>query len=219
MADGIELVHELQNRLDGDPELAAAFAALTPGRRKGWNIHVGGAKQAATRERRIDKAMPKILAGLGHLDRDDTSGSARKPLVKNADGVVLLSGGNPQIAKGDGPEPVAAYLDAMPEWKQRIGTHLDALIERAVPEVRKAVRWNSPFYGVDGLGWFASFHCFDRYVKVTFLNGASLDPLPPVESKDAKSRFVHIGQDDEIDDALYESWFQQASTISGWDGF
>jgi hypothetical protein len=215
--DEVETVPELAARLAADTELAAAFEALTPGRRKGWNIHIGQAKQTATRERRIDKAVPKILAGKGHLDRDDSK--PRKPLKPNADGVVLLSGGNPQIPKGDGPEPVAAYLAAMPDWRQGIGRHLDSLIEQALPEVRKAVRWNQPFYGVDGQGWFASFHCFDRYVKVTFLNGVGLDPQPPIGGKDPDARHVHIHQDDDIDDARWENWISQAAALPGWDGF
>lgn len=219
MAEEFELVEELKRRLATDPELASAFEALTPGRRKGWNIHIGQAKQAETRERRLDKAVPKILAGKGHFDRDDGGRATRKAPVKNADGVVLLAGGNPQIAKADGPEPVAAYLDAMPDWRQGIGRHLDSLIERAVPDVAKAVRWNSPFYGVEGLGWFVSFRCFDRYVKVTFLNGAKLEPVPPIDGKEPDVRYAHIGEGDEIDDTVYLEWMHQASTIPGWDGF
>jgi hypothetical protein len=217
MSEQVELVEELQNRLNDDPELAAAFAALTPGRQRGYNFHVAKAKQAATRERRIDSCRPKILAGLGLQDRDPAT--PRKPLKPQADGTVLLSGGNPQIAKGDGPEPVEAYLAAIPGWKQGIGRHLDGLIVDVVPDVRKAVRWNSPFYGVEGLGWFASYHCFDRYVKVTFLNGARLDPPPPVDGKDPDARYHHIHQGDDIDDGVYRSWLQQASTIPAWDGF
>ncbi|MEL7157733.1 MAG: DUF1801 domain-containing protein [Actinomycetota bacterium] len=131
----------------------------------------------------------------------------------------MLSGGNPQIPKGDGPEPVAAYLDAMPGWKQVVGRRLDALIEQAVPDVRRAVRWNSPFYGVDGEGWFASFHCFDRYVKVTFLNGARLDPAPPVESADPDTRYAHVHEDEMIDEARFLHWFTQAASQPGWAGF
>lgn len=104
----------------------------------------------------------------------------------------LLAGGNPQIAKGDGEQPVQAYLAAMPGWKQAVGRRLDALITEVVPDVRKAVRWNSPFYGVAGRGWFLSFHCFTRYVKVSFLNGASLDPLPLEPSKDPHTRYLHV---------------------------
>ena len=84
----------------------------------------------------------------------------------------LLSGGNPQIAKADGDAPVQAYIAAMPGWKRDVGRRLDALITRTVPGVRKAVKWNSPFYGMEGQGWFLNFHCFTRYVKVAFFRGA-----------------------------------------------
>lgn len=128
---------------------------------------------------------------------------------------ILLSGGNPQIAKGDGDAPVQAYIAAMPDWKQDIGRHLDTLIERTVPAVRKAVRWNSPFYGVEGQGWFLSFHCFTKYIKITFLNGSSLDPLPPVESKHESTRYFHIHENDTIDDAQWVTWIKQASELPG----
>jgi hypothetical protein len=127
----------------------------------------------------------------------------------------LLSGGNPQIPKGDGDAPVQAYIDAMPGWKRDVGRRLDALVEHTVPNVRKAVRWNSPFYGVEGKGWFLSFHCFTKYVKVAFLNGASLRPLPPVESKHQTVRYVHIHEDDQIDEALVANWIRQAAELPG----
>ncbi len=133
--------------------------------------------------------------------------------------VRLLSGGNPQIARADGDAPVQAYIAAMPEWKTGVGRRLDDLITRTVPDVRKAVRWNSPFYGVEGQGWFLSYHVFTRYVKVTFLNGSSLDPLPPVESKDKDTRYYHIYEDGVIDEELVASWIRQASVIPGWKGF
>lgn len=131
----------------------------------------------------------------------------------------LLSGGNPQIPKGDGDEPVQAYLGAMPGWKSSVGRRLDDLVVDVVPGVRKAVRWNSPFYGVEGNGWFLSFHCFTKYVKVTFLNGSSLEPLPPVGSKDPNARYVHVGEDGAIDEQQMRDWIRQASTVPGWDGF
>ena len=130
----------------------------------------------------------------------------------------LLSGGNPQIPKGDGDAPVQAYIAAMPGWKREAGARLDLLIERTVPGVRKAVRWNSPFYGSEGGGWFISFHCFTRYIKVTFFDGASLQPLPPVGAKDPKARYFHIYEDDEVDEAALTSWVKQASELPGWDG-
>ena len=131
---------------------------------------------------------------------------------------VLLSGGNPQIPKGDGDAPVQAYIAAMPEWKRDIGTALDALIVRAVPDVRKAVRWNSPFYGVEGEGWFLSYHVFTRYVKVTFFKGSSLDPIPPGGSKgkDKDSRWIDI-REDGLDEAQMTRWVQQAAKLPGWD--
>ena len=132
-----------------------------------------------------------------------------------ADEPTLLSGGNHQIAKADGDAPVQEYIEAMPGWKHDVGRRLDALIERAVPEVRKAVRWNSPFYGVEGRGWFLSYHCFTKYVKVTFLNGASLSPPPPVESKHEDVRYFHIHEDHELDEELVTSWIRQAAELPG----
>jgi hypothetical protein len=128
---------------------------------------------------------------------------------------VLLSGGNPQIARGDGDPPVQAYIAAMPGWKSDVGHRLDALIERAVPDVRKAVRWNSPFYGVEGQGWFLSYHCFTKYVKVTFFRGTSLSPVPPVASKQEEVRYFHIHEDDELDEETLTNWIRQASDLPG----
>ena len=127
----------------------------------------------------------------------------------------LLSGGNPQIPKGDGDVPVQAYIAAMPGWKREVGQYLDSLIERSVPDVRKAVRWNSPFYGIEDRGWFLSFHCFTKYVKVTFLNGGSLRPVPPVTSKYEHVRYFHIHEGDEPDEGLLVSWLEQASGLPG----
>lgn len=141
-------------------------------------------------------------------------------MTENNDAEVkLLSGGNPQITKGDGDKPVQAYIAAMPEWKGVIGRHLDDLIGETVPGVAKAVRWNSPFYGVDGNGWFLSYHCFTKYVKVTWLNGSQLDPLPPVASKDASVRYLHIAADDDIDDDQLRDWIRQAAALPGDDLF
>ena len=130
----------------------------------------------------------------------------------------LLSGGNPQIAKADGDAPVQAYIAAMPGWKREVGRRLDALITRTVPGVRKAVKWNSPFYGMEGQGWFLNFHCFTRYVKVAFFRGASLRPVPPGESKDKNVRYVDLHQDDPIDEARLAAWVKQASRLPGWGG-
>ena len=129
--------------------------------------------------------------------------------------VVLLSGGNPQIAKGDGDAPVQAHIAAMPEWKQAIGRQLDAVIERTVPDVRKAIRWNSPFYGVEGRGWFLSFHVFTRYVKVTFFKGTSLEPMPPGTSKHDEVRYLDV-HEGEFDEAQMADWVKQAAALPGW---
>lgn len=131
------------------------------------------------------------------------------------DDVKLLSGGNPQIPKGDGDAPVQAYLAAMPDWKGVIGRHIDDLVGEIVPDVCKAVRWNSPFYGIEGDGWFLSFHCFTKYVKLTWLNGAQLDPLPPIAATDERVRYSHIAADDVIDDDQLRAWIRQASGAPG----
>lgn len=128
----------------------------------------------------------------------------------------LLSGGNPQIAKGDGDAPVQAYIAAMPGWKSAAGKRLDTLIGQHVPGVKKAVRWNSPLYGVEGRGWFASFHCFTKYIKVTLFRGALLDPVPPVASKDAQVRYFHIFEDEPFDETLVIGWLKQAAALPGW---
>lgn len=135
--------------------------------------------------------------------------------AKSAGQPVLLSGGNPQIPKGYGDEPVQAYIAAMPGWKQQIGRQIDRLIVRAVPKVRKAVKWNSPFYGMQDDVWFASFHCFNKYVKVTFLNGGSLRPQPPGESKYPYVRYLDIHQDEPLDEAQFIDWIKQASKLPG----
>jgi hypothetical protein len=130
--------------------------------------------------------------------------------------VALLSGGNPQIAKAEGDAPVRAYIAAMPGWKRAVGKRLDALITKSAPNVQKAVKWNSPFYGIEGKGWFLSFHVFTRYVKVTFFRGASLRPVPPGPSKDKNVRYLDIHEDDELDEAQMASWVQQAAALPGW---
>jgi len=130
----------------------------------------------------------------------------------------LLSGGNPRIAKAEGNAPVQAYIAAMPDWKREVGRRLDAIVTRTVPGVRKAVKWNSPFYGVEGRGWFLSFHCFSRYVKVGFFRGASLKPLPPGASKQKDVRYLDIHVEDELDEAQLAKWVKQASRLPGWGG-
>jgi hypothetical protein len=159
-----------------------------------------GEKAAAAKAARPRKAVAKS--------------SASKPAEAAAP--VLLAGGNPQIAKAEGDAPVQAYLAAMPGWKGDVGRRLDALIVSTVPNVRKAVRWNSPFYGVEGRGWFLNFHCFTKYVKVAFFRGSSLRPLPPGESKNQDTRYLDIHEDDQVDQELLASWIRQASELPGW---
>ena len=138
--------------------------------------------------------------------------SAKRPAAKP----VLLSGGNPQIAKGDGAAPVQAYIAAMPGWKRDIGRQLDALIVRTVPDVHKAIKWNSPFYGVeDQGGWFLSYHCFTKYVKVTFFRGSSLRPLPPGVSKHKEVRYLDVYEDAPLDEPQFVAWVKQASQLPG----
>ena len=132
--------------------------------------------------------------------------------------VKLLSGGNPQIAKADGDAPVQTYIAAMPGWKRDLGKRLDALIVRTVPGVRKAVKWNSPFYGVEGQGWFLSFHVFTRYVKVAFFRGTSLRPVPPGPSKDKDTRYVDIHEGDTLDEAQMATWVKRAAALPGGRG-
>ncbi len=129
--------------------------------------------------------------------------------------VVLLSGGNPQIAKGYGDAPVQAYIGAMPGWKRDLGKRLDALIVRTVPGVHKAVKWNSPLYGVEGQGWFLGIHCFTKYIKVAFFRGTSLLPVPPGESKTKETRYLDIHEDDQLDEAQFAGWVKQASQLPG----
>jgi hypothetical protein len=143
---------------------------------------------------------------------------ASEPQPRRAAKPALLSGGNPQIAKGTGNAPVQAYIAAMPGWKSELGRRIDGLIERAVPKVQKAVKWNSPFYGVDPKGtdqtWFLSYHCFTRYVKVTFFRGTSLRPVPAGTSKHNEVRYLDI-HENEFDEAQFTVWVKQASKLPG----
>jgi hypothetical protein len=132
---------------------------------------------------------------------------------------ILLAGGNPQVAKADGDAPVQAYIAAMPGWKREVGHRLDALIVRTVPKVRKAVRWNSPFYGIEGQGWFLGVHCLTKYIKVAFFRGTSLRPVPPGESKQQDVRYLHIHENEQLDEELVASWLRQASELPGSECF
>jgi len=169
----------------------------------------------------MSKAKPKGK-GTSHTSKPRKSATRSKPPPKAgakarpgaSDAVVLLSGGNPRIAKADGDAPVQAYIAAMPGWKRDVGKQIDALIVRSAPNVRKAVKWNSPFYGIEGQGWFLSFHSFTHYVKVTFFRGTSLGPVPPGGTgKDA--RWIDIHEDD-LDEAQMATWVRQAASLPGW---
>ena len=160
-------------------------------------------RPAVVKSRRARSVVPTAKAP------KSTKASARKP--------ALLAGGNPQIAKADGDAPVQAYIAAMPGWKSDVGRRLDALIVRTFPGVRKAVKWNSPFYGIEGQGWFLGFHVFTHYVKVTFFRGTSLRPVPPGESKHKEVRYLDIHEDEQFDEEQLASWIRQAASITGWD--
>ena len=153
-----------------------------------------------------EKAKPKAKG---------KSPAKKSPAKKAGKGPVLLSGGNPQIAKAEGDAPVQQYIAAMPGWKRDVGKRLDALIVRAVPGVKKAVKWNSPFYGVEGQGWFLSFHVFTHYVKVTFFQGTALDPMPPGASKSPDVRYLDI-REEGFDEKQFVAWVKQAAAIPGW---
>lgn len=147
--------------------------------------------------------------------RNSTRAASTAAASKQAAPPKLLSGGNPQIPKSDGDGPVQAYIAAMPGWKRDVGRRLDALVVRTVPDVRKAVRWNSPFYGIEGQGWFLAYHCIAKYVKASFFRGTSLRPVPPVESKKPGVRYFHIYEGDPIDEDLLARWIEQASKLPG----
>jgi hypothetical protein len=144
-----------------------------------------------------------------------TTPMASKPRTAKPAKPKLLSGGNPQIALGHGDAPVQAYIAAMPGWKRAVGRRLDTLITRTVPGVAKAVKWNSPFYGIEGQGWFLSFHCYTKYVKVAFFRGAALRPLPPGESRQKDVRYLDIREDDELDEDQFAAWVKRASQLPG----
>jgi hypothetical protein len=189
---------------EGEKVHAASFKALI---REAVALNTS----AAAHGQRAKKATAtRVVAGRKGKQSAATKSKASSTAAKPA----LLSGGNPQIAKADGDAPVQAYIAAMPGWKREIGRRLDALIMRTVPQVRKAVRWNSPFYGIEGQGWFMGFHVFTRYVKVTFFRGTSLRPVPPGGTgKDA--RWIDIHEDD-LDEAQMAAWVKQAAAMPGW---
>lgn len=189
------------------PDPARLFNSSMEGNtRRAIDIHEGEKVDAGA-----FKALVKAAVALNGSPAKKT-----RPGASEARPVKLLSGGNPQIAKADGDAPVQAYIDAMPGWKRDIGKRLDALVVRNVPNVRKAVKWNTPLYGIEGQGWFLGFHVFTHYVKVTFFRGTSLRPVPPGPSKDKNTRYLDIREDDELDEAQVAAWVKQAAALPGW---
>jgi hypothetical protein len=160
---------------------------------------------------KLVKNAPKKIAAKAAKPSKTAAKSQSSKVAKPA----LLAGGNPQIAKGYGDAPVQAYIAAMPGWKRDVGRRLDALIARTVPGVRKAVKWNSPFYGVEDGVWFLSYHCYTNYVKVAFFRGASLHPVPLGDSKHKDVRYFDIHEDDQLDEAQLAAWVKQASQLPG----
>jgi hypothetical protein len=176
------------------------------------------AARAKTERRSAATATKSSSAGT-NANRSIRQAARVKPSADTPTGVRLLSGGNPQIPKGYGDAPVQAYIAAMPDWKSKVGRRLDALIERTVPGVSKAVKWNSPFYGLecpDGKpAWFLGIHCFTKYIKVAFFRGTSLRPVPPGTSKQKEVRYLDIHEDDPLDEAQFATWVKQASQLPG----
>ena len=218
-------------------KLTFFHGAQLPDPKKLFNAGLGGGKWRAIDIREGDKVdrsalkallraavkynatheVPKSKGSRKSMPKKKSAKTAKKAAPRRAAGKPkLLSGGNPQIAMGDGDAPVQAYIAAVPGWKRDAARRLDALIVRTVPAVQKAVKWNSPFYGTAGLGWFLAFHCMTKYIKVNFFRGASLNPLPPVASKDKNTRYVHIVEDEPFDEAQLESWIRQAAAQPGW---
>jgi hypothetical protein len=199
-------------------------ASLEGGTRRAIDIREGeqidaGAFQALVKAAVAANATPAKQARANSKAKTAQPKPAAKnarPAAKSAKPVKLLSGGNPQIAKGDGDAPVQAYIAAMPGWKSDVGRRLDELIEKNVPEVQKAVKWNSPFYGVKGQGFFLGLHCMTKYIKVAFFRGRSLRPEPPGESKQKDVRYLDIYEDDPFDEAQMVSWIKQAAALPGW---
>jgi hypothetical protein len=170
---------------------------------------------AKGRSKKSAKAAKKAAARLVSATAAKPRNAASRLQAHKGAKPALLAGGNPQIAKADGDAPVQAYIAAMPGWKRELGRRLDALIVRTVPSVHKAVKWNSPFYGMEGQGWFLNLHCFTTYVKVAFFRGTSLRPPPPGKSKHKEVRYLDIHEDDRLDEAQFTTWIKQASQLRG----
>lgn len=222
--DGIVCTGEIYKQV---VKLTFARGASLPDPRGLFNASLAGGTRRAidiregeTVDARAFKALIRAAVTLNGAPSPKTRRSAgrRKAALAAGTGqVVLLSGGNPQIPKGDGDTPVQAYIAAMPGWKSALGKRLDQLIVGAVPGVRKAVRWNSPFYGMEGRGWFLAFHVLTRYVKVTFFNGRALRPLPPGGTpRSGESRWIDIHEADTFDEVQMAKWVRQAARLPGW---
>ena len=189
------------------------LAAFTPHQVE--NLSVGADAVAKRTSKTSAKVAKKAAAKRVAAEAAKPRRTAPKSQSRKVAKPTLLAGGNPQIAKAYGDAPVQAYIAAMPGWKRDVGRRLDALIVRTVPDVHKAVNWNSPFYGIEGQGWFLSLHCFTNYVKVAFFRGASLRPLPPVASKHKDVRYLDIHEDNQFDEAQLAAWVKQASQLPG----
>jgi hypothetical protein len=196
-------------------KLTFAHGAALPDPAHLFNASLEGGTRRAVDLREGETVDAGALRALVKAAVARNAGAKAKPKRKAP--VVLLSGGNPQIAKGDGDAPVAAYLAALPGWKRNVAARLDALIARHVPAVRKAVKWNSPLYGLEGRGWFLGMHAFTNYVKVTFFAGRSLRPPPPGGTPKSKdSRWIDVHEGEPLDEARWAKWLKQASALPGW---
>lgn len=184
-------------------------SSLDGNTRRAIDIHEGDAVDAAAFKSLFKAAVAWNVSTTKKVKK-------AKPATDAAKSVKLLSGGNPQIAKADGDAPVQAYIAAMPGWKSDVGRWLDDVIVRHIPNVKKAVKWNSPLYGIEGQGWFMGVHVFARYIKIAFFYGASLQPMPPEASKDKNARYFHIHENDQLDEARVATWVKQAAAIPGW---
>jgi len=221
----VTLPKELQAVFDIDRDVAALYERLPPSHRRAWATYVAEAKRPETRSRRA-KAAPKGIRArafpsqVDGVVRGDPAAASTRTRTRASGAItskrkpVLLAGGNPQIAMAAGDAPVQAYLAAMPGWKRDVGRRLDALITRTVPDVRKAVKWNSPFYGIAGRGWFLGLHTFTNSVKVTFFRGTLLRPVPAGGTgKDARWINVHEAN---LDEQQLSAWIAQAAKLPGW---
>ena len=172
----------------------------------------GAAGKLAARKSPVSKPAPAKLGSGGGQPAEGKKSAPSRAKKK----VRLLAGGNPQIAKADGDAPVQAYIAALSGWKQELAGRLDQLITQVVPDVQKAVKWNSPFYGLEGKGWFLGVHTFTRYLKVNFFRGSALRPLPPVTSSGGETRYVHLSPEEPFDEAQLADWIRQAAALPGW---